>query len=240
MAWARLYRAAPPAPPLCRRRVAAVVELAVAQEMRGLPRGIGRHHQATVAGAHHAMVGQPRQAGLGQCHGAVGGIVDRPQQAAQPMRYRAGDQSDFGLALPVRQAIQQQLAAASQRQPPAMLGQRARSTTAAQRRAQADHALHIQLRLAAQGLQREQPTQAVTDQRQRPGIGQPLQQLRHGYVGATEHRGVTERVHLKTTRAQAPGQRPDPGAGIPDAMQQQYGGSHANSLAVSGAGTYGN
>ncbi|KAG1368956.1 hypothetical protein G6F59_018759 [Rhizopus arrhizus] len=102
------------------------------------------------------------------------------------MRHRAGDQADLGLALPVRPAIQQQLAAAPQRQAPAMVGQRPRGAAATQRRAQADHALNIQLRLAAQGLQRQQPTQAVADQRQRPGVGQALQQLRHGHVRSEE------------------------------------------------------
>ncbi len=207
--------------------------------MRGLPRGIRRHHQAAVAGADHAMVGQARQPRLGQCHGAVGRIVDRAQQAAQPMWHRSGDQPDFGIALPVRQAIKQQFAAAPQCQAPAVLGQRARGPTAAQRRTEADHALHRQFRVAPQRLQRQQSAQAVADQRQRAGVGQPLQQLRHGHVGAAEHRGVAKRMHLEAARAQAPGQRPDPGAGIPDAMQQQYGGSHANSLAVSGAGTWG-
>ncbi len=83
-AWARLYRAALPPLPLCCRRVAAVVELAVAQEMGGLPCGVGRHHQATVAGADHAMVGQTRQARLSQGHGAVRGIVDGPSKLPSP------------------------------------------------------------------------------------------------------------------------------------------------------------
>ncbi|MNI58134.1 hypothetical protein D3C73_1132310 [compost metagenome] len=107
-----------------------------------------------------------------------------------------------------------------------MLGQRTCGATATQWRTQADHALHGQLRLPAQGFQRQQAAKAVPDQRQRACICQPLQQLRDGHIRAAEYGRVAKGMDLEATRAQAPGQRPDPGTGIPDAMQQQNGGSH--------------
>jgi len=80
--------------------------------------------------------------------------------------------------------------------------------------------------MLAQGFQCDQPTQAVADQGGFSiAVSQLRCQMRDGGFRRTENAGIAEDFSLKPGGAQAPSQRQQPDAQVPDTVEQQYPGT---------------